>query len=108
MVYYSLPEYQGHIPALLPGVTLPRREVEPFAIYHIDRRPFQGEAAIRIVERVLNLDASLDPVYNFSGGQGARRNFVGQEYGGYRNNHAVYGADPSGLGQPRLGVRRRY
>ena len=104
MVFYSLPEYKAHIPALLPGVVAPRREVEDFAIYHIDRRSFQGEAAIRIVERVFGLDASQDPVYSFSSG---RRNFAGQEYGGYRNNHAVYGADTAG-GMLRLGARRRY
>lgn len=74
MVYYELPAYQGHIPALLPGAVGPRREVEDFAIYHIDRRAFQGEAAIRIVERVFGLDASQDPVYSFSSG---RRNFNG-------------------------------
>ena len=56
MVFYSLPEYQGHIPALLPGAVGPRREVEDFAIYHIDRRSFQGEAAIRIAERVFGLE----------------------------------------------------
>lgn len=60
--------------------------MEDFAIYHTNRKVFQGEAAIKIVEAVLQIDASQDPVYQFGG----RSNRSGQEYGGYRNNHAVY------------------
>lgn len=105
MVYFENPKYKAHITSLLPGAMLPKREVEDFAIYSIDRRVLQGEAAIRIVERVLGLDASQDPVYSFSGG---RQNLHGQQYGGYRNNHAVYGADSGFRGMPRLGQRRNY
>mmetsp|Transcript_9768 Transcript_9768/g.16448 ORF Transcript_9768/g.16448 Transcript_9768/m.16448 type:complete len:314 (-) Transcript_9768:622-1563(-) len=51
---------------LLEGAELPEREVDPNAIFNINRRPFQGEQAIKIVERVLNIDASQDPIYNFN------------------------------------------
>ena len=105
MIYYENPKYKQHITSLLPGAIQPKREVEDFAIYSIDRRVLQGEAAIRIVERVLGLDASQDPVYSFSGG---RQNLGGQQYGGYRNNHAVYGATSGFRGMPSLGQRRNY
>jgi len=58
-----------HIPALLQNAEHPKREVQDFAIYSIDRRPFQGETAIKIVERVFGIDASNDPVYDFSRGR---------------------------------------
>jgi len=69
--------------------------VEDFAIYHIKRRVFQGEEAIRIVERVLKIDASRDPVYQFGG----RKNFSGQDYSGYSNARGV---------APGVGQRRSY
>lgn len=65
---------------------MPKREVEDFAIYHTNRRVFRGEEAIKIVENVLGIDASQDPVYHFGG----RTNSRGQDYGGYTNNHSVY------------------
>ena len=58
---------------MLEGAKMPRREVEDHAIFHIKRRFFQGEEAIKIVERVLKIDASKDPVYQFGG----RQNFSG-------------------------------
>ena len=64
-VYFKNPEYKKHLTYLLENVEPPKREVEDFAIYHINRRQFQGETAIKIVENVLRIDASLDPVYNF-------------------------------------------
>lgn len=87
---------------------MPRREVEDFAIYHIRRRVFQGEEAIQIVERILNIDASQDPVYQFGG----RTNYSGQQIGSYINGRAV-GQDqpfvPGGVNaQPQLGVKRSY
>ena len=109
VVRFSHPRYERHLTRLLAGATLPRREVEDHAIYHTNRRVFQGEEAIRIVERVLNIDASQDPVYQFGG----RQNRSGQEYGGYRNNHAV-DATGSGVARggfqalPALGQRRTY
>lgn len=96
-VRYLNPKLEKHSPKLLRGVVLPRREVEDFAIYHTNRRVFQGEEAIRIVENVLKVDASQDPVYQFGGRQN-QQNRNGQEYGGYRNNRAVYGADNGGGG----------
>lgn len=86
-VCYVHPEYQQIKSKLLKGAEEPPREVQDHAIYSINRRPFQGEQAIRIVERVLGIDSSVDPVYNF----GRNQNRNGQFYGGYKNNHAVYG-----------------
>lgn len=106
MVYYYIPKGVEHVPALLENVKHPNREVDDFAIFSIDRRPFQGEMAIRIVERVLGIDASRDPVYNFP--DRGRRNFNGQQYGGYRNNHAVYGSKGGGYQGGMLGQRRNY
>jgi hypothetical protein len=108
-VSYCHPKYERHLTRLLHGANLPRREVEDFAIYHTNRRVFQGEEAIKIVQKALNIDASQDPVYNF----GARQNRNGAQYGGYRNNHAV---DSQGTGvapgsfqaMPSLGQRRNY
>jgi hypothetical protein len=51
---------------------MPKREVEDFAIYHTNRRVFRGEEAIKIVERVLGIDASADPVYHFGGRTNSR------------------------------------
>ncbi len=70
---------------------MPAQEIEEFAVYSINRRHFQGEEAIRIVEKVLGIDASVDPVYSFSSQANAhKRNFNGQSYGNYQNNHATY------------------
>lgn len=100
--------YEVHLTQLLPNVQMPRREVEDFAIYHIKRRHFQGEEAIRIVERVLKIDASQDPVYQFGG----RTNFSGQQYGSYSNGRAVVsetGLMPGSFqAMPQLGVKRRF
>ena len=57
---------------------MPAQEIEEFAVYSINRRHFQGEEAIRIVEKVLGIDASVDPVYSFSSQANAhKRNFNG-------------------------------
>jgi len=68
-VRFLNPDRKKHSTELLRGVVLPRREVEDFAIYHTNRRVFQGEEAIKIVEAVLKIDASRDPVYQFGGRQ---------------------------------------
>jgi hypothetical protein len=52
---------------------LPKREVEDYEIHHVDRRYFQGEAMIRLVEKVLNIDTGLSKIYKY----------------GYKNNHAA-------------------
>lgn len=61
--------------------------------------------AIRIVERVFGIDASQDPVYDFSRG---RRNHNGVQYGGYKNSHAVYGGNDGGFNSGMLARRRGY
>ena len=66
-VRFLVPPIDKHSPKLLKGVVLQPRQVEDFAIYHTNRRPFGGEEAIRIVEGVLKIDASKDPVYQFGG-----------------------------------------
>ena len=84
MTNYEHPNYERHICKILRGAILPRREVEDFEIYHIERRFFNGENAIRMVERLLGLDAGMNTVYNY----------------GYKNNHATYD-------RPELGKRPR-
>jgi hypothetical protein len=37
--------------------------VEDFEIYHVNRRFFNGEGAVRMLERILGIDASLSAVY---------------------------------------------
>jgi len=78
-VHFDNPKFKKHVTYLLKNVEIPKREVEDFAIYHINRKQFQGETAIKIVENVLQIDASLDPVYNF------RQNRNGNQFNGYRN-----------------------
>jgi hypothetical protein len=72
LVHYNHPEYDQHKTSLLPNVIVPRREVEDFAIYHINRRVFRGEEAIKIAERVLGIDSTQDPIYSFGGRQNTR------------------------------------
>jgi len=69
MVHYVHAPYVQHSTQLLPDAKLPAREVQDFAIYHINRRFMRGEEAIKLVERVLGVDASADPIYNFSSAQ---------------------------------------
>jgi hypothetical protein len=72
LVHYNHPAFKYHSTSLLPGATMPKREVEDFAVFHINRRVFRGEEAIRIVENVLGIDASLDPIYQFGGRTNSR------------------------------------
>ena len=58
-VGFEHPEYLEHKTKLLANVRLPNREVEEFEIYNVDRRFFQGEASIRMVEKVLNIQTGL-------------------------------------------------
>ena len=69
MAAYKHTPCTTHSSALLKDVQPPPREVEDFAIYHVNRRHFQGETAIRIVEEVLKIDTSQDPIYNVRGRQ---------------------------------------
>lgn len=108
VVHLAHPQYSAHSTKLLEGVNMPSREVEDFAIYHIRRRVFQGEEAIQIVERVLNIDASRDPVYQFGG----RTNYAGQQIGSYVNGRAVAPDSvfvPGGIHAARRpGMKRSY
>ena len=61
---FKLTKNEHHLSKILEGTDIPPRVVEDFAIFHVNRRHFQGETAIRIVEEVLKIDTSQDPVYN--------------------------------------------
>lgn len=65
MNYYDHPTYLKHECHLLKDAILPKREVEEFEIYHVDRRFFQGEAAMKMVERLLGIDAGLHTTYRY-------------------------------------------
>jgi hypothetical protein len=73
-VAFEHPKYEKHLSKILPGAILPIREVEDFEIYNVDRKFFNGENAIRMVENLLGIDAGLNKVYKY----------------GYQNNHASY------------------
>ena len=47
---YYHPKYKTHECVILKGALLPKREVEDFEIYNVERRFFNGENAIRMVE----------------------------------------------------------
>lgn len=101
---YQLAPCNGHSSQLLKGVQPPEREVEDFAIYHVNRRHFQGEAAIRIVEEVLKIDTSQDPIYNLRGRQ---QGFRGP--GGSRMNAPDHGLTEGNFqALPQIGQRRSY
>jgi hypothetical protein len=40
MNFFDHPVYKNHVCTLLEGAVLPKREVEEFEIYHVDRRFF--------------------------------------------------------------------
>ena len=71
-VGYLHPHYAEHKTQLLENTVLPPKLVEEWEINHTDRRVFRGEASIRMLERVLNIDCGLNHRYKF----------------GYQNNHA--------------------
>ena len=48
----------------------------------MDRRFFQGEASIKLVEKVLNIDTGMVKQYRYGGPGGGGR--------GYQNCHATY------------------
>lgn len=58
-VSYQHPTYERHLTKLLDGVLDPKREVEDFEIYHVQRRFFNGENAIKMLERVLGIDTGM-------------------------------------------------
>jgi hypothetical protein len=50
---------------ILKGAILPTREVEDFEIYNVERRFFNGENAIKMVENLLGIDAGINKVYKY-------------------------------------------
>ena len=74
MANFKHPNYERHLCKILKGAILPRREVEDFEIYHVEIRFFNGENSIRMVERLLEIDAKMNTIYKF----------------GFKNNHATY------------------
>ena len=69
------PEYAEHRTVLLNNVRLPPRMIEEFEIYQVDRRFFQGEASIKMVEKVLNIDTGLVKQYRYGGPGNNQNNF---------------------------------
>jgi hypothetical protein len=61
---YEHPKYEKHITSLLSGATLPGREVEDYEHFNLNRRFFSGEDAVRLLERVLGIDASITAIYS--------------------------------------------
>jgi len=80
------PEYVEHKTVLLENVRLPLRMIEEFEIYQVDRRFFQGEASIKMVEKVLNIETGMVKQYRY-GGREQGNNF--------QNAHARHDQKPS-------------
>jgi len=55
MYAYEHPHYDRHRTQIMEGAILPHREVEEFEIYQVERRFFQGENAIKMVEQLLGI-----------------------------------------------------
>jgi len=55
--------YEKHHSKVLDGLKEIRREVEDFEIYHINRRFFNGERAIKTCEEVLGFETTMSAVY---------------------------------------------
>ena len=55
--------YEKHHSKVLDGLIEVRREVEDFEIYHINRRFFNGERAIKTCEEVLGFETTMSAVY---------------------------------------------
>ena len=62
-VIFEHPKYERHNTKLLENLIDPKKEVEEFEIYHVNRRFFNGEGAARMLERTLGIDASVSSVY---------------------------------------------
>jgi hypothetical protein len=73
-VSFEHPDGTVHDTNLLKGSVLPHPEIESFEILHVNRKFFGGEGAIRLVERILNIDCGLVATYKF----------------GYQNAHATW------------------
>jgi hypothetical protein len=71
---FEHPTYASHSTQLLKNATLPKREVEEHEIYQIERRFFQGETAMKMVEKLLGIPSQFNPYPKY----------------GYKNNHATF------------------
>jgi len=71
---FEHPDGTIHDVNLLEGSVLPQPEIEHFEILHINRKFFGGEGAIKLVERILNIDCGIVSTYKF----------------GYQNAHATW------------------
>ena len=63
MTEFLHPEYTKHDCSILKGAILPLREVEDFEIYHIERKPFNGENAIQMAADLLGIEIKKHTVY---------------------------------------------
>jgi hypothetical protein len=86
---YEHPKHELLSAKLLDGLTMPEREIDDFEIYHVDRRFFMGEAAVKMLERILGIDTSISAIYKSYGNSA------------YQNNHATYSGVPKGFTQGR-------
>ncbi len=66
MMTYSHPQCPKHKSNILKGAILPLKEVQAHEIFHIERRFFNGENAIQMVESVLGIDVKFKPIYTNS------------------------------------------
>ena len=86
-------KYEKHVSKVMEGAAEVPREVGDFEIFHINRRFFNGERAIKTCEEVLGFETTMSNVHR----------------GGYQNNHATY---VEGVRQPGYGgggyQRRQY
>lgn len=60
---FEHPRYERHITKLLEGLAHPSREVDEYEIYHVNRRFFNGENAVRMLERILRIDSGSAQLY---------------------------------------------
>ena len=55
---------------------MPASEVDDFEIYHIERQFFNGENAIKMVERLLGIDVKVNAIYSNKSNLGKRPNQI--------------------------------
>lgn len=102
-VALTLGSSDQHSSQILPNAKMPPREVDEDAIQRTNRRHFQGEAAIGIVERVLGVPAAVSGLRGAFSGRGGR--------GGNQNRPHDNGLTSGGfqaMPQMGLGQRRSY
>jgi hypothetical protein len=62
MLPFRHSHYERHFTKLLENVVIPEREVDDFEINTINRRPFNGERAIKMLERILGFEANVSNI----------------------------------------------